>query len=236
MPAYLGKKQKQLTWQEANRSRKVTKVRYAVEVAIGRLKRFKYLDQVIQNTTLPHIYEDFKIVATILNLQYNAIESDLGFQREIVEKILARENIPNTLQPYVDENNLDMKRVNFKKLESCEITDFPQLSLQDLYLITLGSYQLKQALSYIAQHLDQNGIFWLKAFKDIIENNYLIRAKLLSRHSRSVKYNIYIKYSTSISGIDAIIAWMCRCKNDLRTLGCCAHIASVLYYFSYGRY
>jgi hypothetical protein len=38
MPAFLGKKQKQLTWQETNRSRKVTKVRYAVEVAIGRLK------------------------------------------------------------------------------------------------------------------------------------------------------------------------------------------------------
>lgn len=236
MPACLSKKQKQLTWQEANRSRKVTKVRYAVEVAIGRLKRFKYLDQVIQNTTLPHVYEDFKIVATILNLQYNSIESDLGFQRLIVEKMLARENIPNTLQPYIDEHNLDMKRANFKKLESCEIIDFPQLSMEDLYFITLGSYQLKQSLSYIAQHLDRKGSFWLEAFKDKIEEDNLIRAKLLSRHSRSVKYNIYIRYSSSKSGTDGIIAWMCRCKNGLRTLGCCAHIASVLFYFGYGRH
>lgn len=29
---------------------------------------------------------------------------------------------------------------------------------------------------------------------------------------------------------------MCRCKNGLRTLGCCAHIASVLFYFGYGRH
>jgi hypothetical protein len=236
MPAYLGPRQKQLTWQEANHSRKVTKVRYAVEIAIGRLKRFKYLDQVIQNINLPHVYEDFKIVASILNLQYNSIESDLGFQRVIVERMLARENIPNTLQTYVDENNLDVKRANFRKLESCEIIDFPELSLQDLYLTTLGSYQLKQSLSYIAQHLDQNGTYWLEAFKDKIEQDNLIRAKLLSRHSRSVKYNIYIRYNPLQSGTDAIKAWMCRCKNGLRTLGCCAHVASVLYYFGYGRH
>jgi hypothetical protein len=35
MPAYLGPKQKQLTWQEANRFTKVTKVRHTFEVAIG---------------------------------------------------------------------------------------------------------------------------------------------------------------------------------------------------------
>jgi len=28
---------------------------------------------------------------------------------------------------------------------------------------------------------------------------------------------------------------MYRCKNGLRTLGCYAHIASVIYYLSYGR-
>jgi hypothetical protein len=47
----------------------------------------------MQNTTLPHVYEDLKIVVAILYLQYNSIESDIGFQREIVEKMLARENI-----------------------------------------------------------------------------------------------------------------------------------------------
>jgi hypothetical protein len=30
--------------------------------------------------------------------------------------------------------------------------------------------------------------------------------------------------------------WLCRCKNGERTLGFCAHVASVIYYFANGRY
>jgi hypothetical protein len=240
MPAYLARGQKQLTCQEANRSRKVTKVRYAVEVAIGRLKQFKYLDKIIQNSTLPHIFEDFRIVAAILNAQYNDIESDVRHRVEIANKILERENIPNTLVAFVDSNNLDTKRAPFKKIESCEINDFPKLEFQDLYFITLGTYQLKQSLSYIAQHLDENGLFFLEAFKDNnvkeLNGNSLIRAKLQSRHSKSTKYNIYIQYDPTRDATDAIIMWLCRCKNGQRTLGCCAHVASVIYYFAFGRY
>jgi hypothetical protein len=128
----------------------------------------------------------------------------------------------------------------FKKLESCEINDFPKLEFQDLYLITLGTYQLKQSLSYIAQHLDENGLFFLEAYKDKnvreLNGNNLIRAKLLSRHAKSTKYNIYIQYDPNKSGTDAIIMWLRRCKDGERTLGCCAHVASVIYFFAYGRY
>jgi hypothetical protein len=240
MPAYLAPRQKQLTWQESNRSRKVTKVRYAVEVAIGRLKQFKYLDKIIQNSTLPHIFEDFRIVAAILDARYNDIESDVEHRAVIARKILERENIPNTLVFFVNSYNLDMKRAPFKKIESCEISDFPKLEFLDLYLITLGTYQLKQSLSHIAQHLDENGLFFLEAFKDNnvkeLNGNSLIRAKLQSRHSKSTKYNIYIQYDPTRSATDAIIMWLCRCKNGERTLGCCAHVASVIYYFAYGRY
>jgi hypothetical protein len=82
--------------------------------------------------------------------------------------------------------------------------------------------------------LAEKGKYTIEALKD--EELNIIRAKLLSRHSSIIKYNIYIQYDSSKTGTDAIIGWMCRCKNGLRTLGCCAHVASVIYYFSYGRY
>jgi len=30
--------------------------------------------------------------------------------------------------------------------------------------------------------------------------------------------------------------WYCRCKTGSRTVGCCSHIASVIYYLGYARY
>ncbi len=81
---------------------------------------------------------------------------------------------------------------------------------------------------------------FLEAFKDHnvkeLNGNSLIRAKLQSRHSKSTKYNIYIQYDPTKSATDAIVMWLCKCKNGERTLGCCAHVASVIYYFAYGRY
>ena len=93
-------------WKQANYSRKVTKVRYTVEVAIGKIKsRFRYLDKVIQNKCLPQIGTDFRIAASILNLFFKPIESDVNFQLMIVNKMLEREDQPNTLIDFVDKHD-----------------------------------------------------------------------------------------------------------------------------------
>lgn len=52
-----------------------------------------------------------------------------------------------------------------------------------------------------------------------------------SRFVKSKKHLLWIQYSeTEIEG------WYCTCKNGARTVGCCAHIASAIYYLSYYRY
>ena len=33
-----------------------------------------------------------------------------------------------------------------------------------------------------------------------------------------------------------IFGWFCQCKNGARTLGCCAHVASVLWFMGFARY
>ena len=47
-------------------------------------------------------------------------------------------------------------------------------------------------------------------------------------------YTILI--DTKLSDINSIISHNCGCKIGLRIVGCCFHIALVLWYFSYARY
>ena len=52
-----------------------------------------------------------------------------------------------------------------------------------------------------------------------------------SRHSNNNKHDVWIQYSrTNISG------WYCTCKGGGRGLGCCSHIASIIWLLAYARY
>ena len=50
------------------------------------------------------------------------------------------------------------------------------------------------------------------------------------------EYKIFIKYDPHSSGIDSITGHYCTCKDGLRTLGCCAHVAAVILYLGHLRY
>jgi hypothetical protein len=66
-----------------------------------------------------------------------------------------------------------------------------------------------------------------------ISGEYFVRGRIRSRHSFSAKYNVYIRYNSQ-SHLD--FQWLCRCKNGLRTVDCCSHIASIIYYLGYARH
>ena len=67
--------QKQLTVEQANNSRFVTKVRWVVESRNGHLETFKALCDVPYNA-LSHIMIDYKIAASIINCFYTKLASD----------------------------------------------------------------------------------------------------------------------------------------------------------------
>jgi hypothetical protein len=104
----------------------------------------------------------------------------------------------------------------------------------------LGTYQLKQSLSYIHENFDENGDKSIEVFSDntsIFEpGTRLLRSRIQSRHSNNTKYNSYITYSTNSNDANPINDWYCTCKSGKRTVGCCSHIASVIYYLSNARY
>ena len=102
--------------------------------------------------------------------------------------------------------------------------------------------QLQQSLSYLAEHLNESGNFETEAFGNGIfdSNQRLLRTHTQSRHSSSTKYNSYILYCTKDEPnrefVNRIEGWFCTWKNGARTVGCCSHLASVIYHMSYGRY
>ena len=67
MPKFLQKGQKQFSCDEANISRMVTKVRWVVESVNGRLKQWKYLQNIVPNNQIPYIGETVRLIGAMCN-------------------------------------------------------------------------------------------------------------------------------------------------------------------------
>jgi len=67
MPRFLPRGQKQFTTEEANSSRLVTKIRWIVESVNGRIKQWKFLQNVVPNTQIPFIGEYVQLICALCN-------------------------------------------------------------------------------------------------------------------------------------------------------------------------
>ena len=110
------------------------------------------------------------------------------------------------------------------------LPDFPRLTLDELRYITLGVYQLKQAKSYTEENLSDDGMYSFLVHK---QERKILRIQIQSRHTSSKVYNLWLETN---AGPNPIIGWYCQCKSGARVVGCCAHIASVLWYIGCSRY
>lgn len=71
------------------------------------------------------------------------------------------------------------------------------------------------------------------------QNNYLIRGRIKSRHVSSRTYYTYLLLSNDVqraNTLEAIVGYCCSCLVGRRTVGCCAHIMTIVWYLSWGRY
>ncbi|GBP85462.1 hypothetical protein EVAR_64760_1 [Eumeta japonica] len=233
MPSIKGKR-KQLTAKEANESRSVTKIRWVVEAKHGALKqRFKLLDQTLDNKMLPNIKSLYRIASYLLNLFSKPLTSDIHMSNEIYEQMISKNYSENILAVEVEQKGWMRKKLPFQMFSSNDITDFPQLSEPELKLLFTGSYQLGQAISYLAELLDENGAFKMAYVKD---QTKILKIQVQSRHISKKVYRCFIKYHPEAEGIHTIQQYCCECANGLRTVGCCSHVAAVIYYLSHGRY
>ncbi|CAH2088907.1 unnamed protein product [Euphydryas editha] len=250
MPLSVPRGQTQLSTTDANKSRMITMCRWVVEVVNGRFKRdFKLFRQDYFNKALPNMQNDFRIAAAITNAFHDPI-TDNSNAHEIVERINNRMNIENLLAEYVIGQNLNSRRVRFQSMsaELPDLQDFPRLTARDLIIFSLGTYQIKLARSYYAEHA-RNGTYTIELYRDTedlpnILNNYniagnnfwLLRGRIQSRHRRSRTYYTYILIDLNKRGLEALEHYYCSCKSGRRTLGSCSHIISIVWFLGWARY
>lgn len=59
---------------------------------------------------------------------------------------------------------------------------------------------------------------------------------MLSRFRSKVFHDVYILAYAEKNGPEAIIAFCCGCRHGQRTVGCCSHVMSVLFFLCRARH
>ncbi|CAG0903926.1 unnamed protein product, partial [Darwinula stevensoni] len=158
MPAFCTGKQ--LETLEANLTRTVTKVRWIVEHTFGKFKkRFKFFAIPAHNGTLQHDFECVQVGFALMNMFFEPVYGDL-VHHDVANVMRQRLHMPNVLKPLVEALNLTQKQVAFQPLEDRSHaieTLFPALTSEQLFDISLGKYQQKNAVSYVAEHQASHG-------------------------------------------------------------------------------
>jgi hypothetical protein len=241
MPRYLPKGTKQHTAEEANESRLVTKTRWIVEARNGHIKsKFALLRNMMSPHHVPHIGDFVRIACAIFNAYCPPIQMTSATPLQAA-KMLQLANTPNALQYMIEaEGFLDRYHGddNWVPID-CFNMYFPMLSVQYLQDLTLGVYQLRLAKSYVQDKIQRESEYKIKL---LLEEEGLLKSRIYSRFSGSKKYDLWISFRTQVSHEndeqleEPILGWFCQCKSGARSLGCCAHIASVLWYLGHGRH
>ena len=110
---------------------------------------------------------------------------------------------------------------------------FPILSLDFLRKYTCRTYQIKQSQGYAKQHLyDNEQEFTLELSRSVDD---LLRCWLHSRHSNNTKYFLCVRFANNDEK-ELIKDHYCQCKSGPGMVGCCGHVATVLWYRGYARH
>ena len=64
----------------------------------------------------------------------------------------------------------------------------------------------------------------------IKETKNILKIEVRSRHVNSKTYKCFIDYTPNSIGHLGIKWHYCECANGNRTIGCCSHVAAVIYY------
>lgn len=243
----------QLTTMQANASRLVTKTRWVVEVRNSHLKNiWAVFSNIWRPRDVLELERDIRIGASLINKYYVTIsEKNKENATFIATQMQERNSALNTLHSLVSRTAF---RKESKKMPLVDINsfEFPRLSIEDMKMISLGSYQLANARSYAAEHMKSSDTSTYQCFycpsdaihfffgrvvtQKRIERPILVKTKMKSRFRSGVSLDSYILVDGSKRGADAIKAYCCECKHGLRTVGCCSHIMTTIYFLSYARH
>jgi len=115
------------------------------------------------------------------------------------------------------------------------INNFNFLTINDLYYFSLGSYQIRNAISY-----DQNiKTFLVRKFEPnlrhptaalnytkygiLIENPLIVKAYMKSRYRDKKHHHIFVLMDKAKTGRDSVTEYYCTRESGVRTVDCCSH-------------
>ncbi|CAF3356926.1 unnamed protein product [Rotaria sp. Silwood2] len=234
MPGLLSKGDKQLSTIDANESRLITKCRWVVESFHARFKKWRFFSEQIDQSFLLNLGTLSRIIAASLNRYRPIIYDTTSVEHEdMAQRMLSLLKQQSNIETLVSSGQLSLRKNGIKLFELRENFNFPHLDLDFLRNYTCGTYQLKMSEPYAKAHLYENeNEFELQMSPD---NDQLIRCRLHSRHSGNTRYFICIEFDNKDED-EPIKDHFCQCKGGKRKIGCCAHIATILWYIGYARH
>ena len=161
------------------------------------------------------------------------MRSNISENESVLKRIREQNLTENSLAIEAEQGRWSRRKTQFQTLTSADIEDFPEMTEEDLKIFFTGTYQLQQAISYLAEMLGDNDVLQIHYLK---ESHDIIKVRVRSRHINKKTYNCYIQYRPNTIGYGGVSRYCCECANGLRTIGCCSHVAAVIYYLSHGRY
>lgn len=147
--------------------------------------------------------------------------------------MLLKKNFDNSLAKVVEEENWNRQKRIFKPLTSNDVLDFPELTEKDLKILFTGTCQLSQTVSYLAEMYTEEGLLHMQY---LLDDNTILKCQIKSRHIKRKVYKCYVHYAPNTIGFGGIKEYLCDCANGLRTVGCCAHVATIIYFLGHARY
>ena len=149
MPHFLTQSQKQLSTEEANETRLVTKVRWVVESVNGKVKQWKAVSNEMPNSQIPYIDDYIRIICSVFNAFRPVLLKNNEEDKLLAERMLKLPKLPNRLKQKVEERGWDSRsKAAWKTIDESDLSDFPKLTEAEIRDMTIGVYQLKQADSY----------------------------------------------------------------------------------------
>ncbi|CAF2160544.1 unnamed protein product [Rotaria magnacalcarata] len=139
-----------------------------------------------------------------------------------------------------------MKMLGFQTVMPSFLNGRPQLTTEEAnesrlvtanrWVIESSTYQIRMAKSYIQDHLTQS-ILNDDAMEFLVElcttREDLVRVRFQSRHSNRKHHAATVQFH--IMNEDPIRGYYCTCTSGAREVGCCVHVAAVLWHLGVQR-
>lgn len=238
----------QLTTKQCNESRLITKMRFCIEAANGRMKmKWHLFNKIIPSILTINLMSDYKIASAIVNAFGQPILCEKENYLDIGEKMLNRLHTKNDLPKIINMKFNSIAKF-FISVPPEELI-FPVLNENQLKQFCLGNYAMKQAVSYTAYILNIHNTFPVfllpdqhveTLFKNIYEkknfnNPKFILANVESRFRGGKLHKVFILFDGIEININKFLFY-CSCQYGKRTISCCGHSMAVVWYFGYGRH